>query len=74
MVVCICRDCHNEIHFGKRSKELMLMLRKEYQKRFMYLYPKEDFIKVFGRNYLDEPAVGEEKTLDLSKRYDDFEP
>lgn len=26
------------------------------QKAFMLHYPDKDFIKIFGRNYLDEPS------------------
>ena len=56
MVVYICRDCHNEIHFGKNSKVLMQKLRAEFQKRFIKENPNLDFVKIFGRNYLTEPV------------------
>lgn len=54
LVVYLCRKCHNEVHFGKRSKELMEKLKKEAQMRFQIEHPDLDFRKIFHRNYLDE--------------------
>lgn len=54
LVVHLCRNCHNEVHFGKRSKELMEKLKKEAQMRFQIEHPDLDFRKIFHRNYLDE--------------------
>ena len=54
LVVHLCRNCHNEVHFGKRSKELMEKLKKEAQMRFQIEHPDLDFFKIFHRNYLDE--------------------
>jgi hypothetical protein len=54
LVVHLCRKCHNEVHFGKRSKELMEKLKKEAQLRFQIEHPDLDFLKIFHRNYLDD--------------------
>jgi hypothetical protein len=54
LVVHLCRKCHNEVHFGKRSKELMEKLKKEAQLRFQAEHPDLDFREIFHRNYLDE--------------------
>lgn len=53
LVVGLCPDHHRGnkgIHGGNR--ELDLMLKTIAQKRFMQVYPDEDFLAVFGRNYL----------------------
>lgn len=67
LVVNLCRACHNEVHFGKRSRELSDMLRKEAQRRFRRNYPELDFKEVFGINYLDEDDEDDEddETLNL---------
>lgn len=54
LVVWLCRKCHNEVHFGPRSRELSDMLRKEAQLKFEREHPDLDFLKVFRINYLDE--------------------
>ena len=66
LVVWLCRKCHDEVHFGKRSRELMDKLRKEAQFRFMREHPDLDFLETFGVNYLDE-GEEEEGGLDLEK-------
>ena len=50
-VIPFCRACHNEWDINKKMSKTIKM---ECQKRFMDYYNKnvEDFIKIFGRNYL----------------------
>lgn len=47
--------CHNH-HQGKisphQNREFDLLLKRMAQKAFNTHYPDEDFLKVFGRNYL----------------------
>lgn len=55
LVVKLCRSCHNEppegVHFNIAN---MLFLRRQVQKIAMehYGWSTEDFIRIFGRNYL----------------------
>ena len=44
------------------NKENMLMLKKEGQKAFMTAYPDKDFRKIFGKNYIDESDMIENRT------------
>lgn len=46
----ICRECHTRLH---RSKDLMDWSKKLGQRMFEKDHTREEFIKVFGRNYLD---------------------
>lgn len=65
LVVWLCRECHDEVHFGKRSRELSDRLRKEAQLEFMRKYPDLDFFSVFRINYLDEGEKPEPDGIDL---------
>ena len=53
--VHLCHDCHNEppygVHFNRRSEK---WLKAEGQKEAMryYGWSVEEFIEIFGRNYL----------------------
>lgn len=55
LVVDLCHFCHNEppngVHF---NAERMAELRREFQKKAMAEngWTTEDFIRIFGRNYL----------------------
>lgn len=53
LVVPLCHACHNEppngVHF---NREVMDWLRAEGQKRFETINSHEDFMRIFGRNYL----------------------
>ena len=52
LVVGLCYDHHRGnqgVHF---NRELDLKLKKYAQERFMEAYPQDDFLAVFGRNYL----------------------
>ena len=57
LVVWLCRECHNQVHFGKRSKELMEKLRKEGQAKFESENPSLDFQTIFHCNYLDSKTL-----------------
>ena len=62
MVVPLCHFCHNEppngVHFNRKNMD---KLRAIGQKRFQEVYPELNFVKIFGRNYIDEEEK-EEKT------------
>ncbi len=49
IVIPLCVFHHQEIH---KNKELQGFYHKLGQKKFMEYYPKEDFIKIFKKNYL----------------------
>lgn len=53
--VWLCGKHHNlsneGVHF---NRELDLRLKQLAQKRFKEEYPNEDFLKIFGRNYVTE--------------------
>lgn len=54
LVVDLCHYCHNEkggVHFNRELRE---RLQAQYQQAAMdrYGWSVEDFIKIFGRNYL----------------------
>ena len=52
--VCLCSRHHNGSNEGVHfNKTLDLKLKKHMQKRFQEVYPELDFLKIFGRNYLD---------------------
>ena len=57
LVVWLCRECHNQVHFGKRSKELMEKLRKEGQAKFESENHSLDFQEIFHCNYLDSKTL-----------------
>ncbi len=54
--IMLCHYCHNEppdgVHFNKENR---LQLQAETQKRLMIEngWTVEDFIKIFGKNYID---------------------
>lgn len=53
-VVFLCHDCHNEPPNGvHHNKENRLKLRKQAQREYERTRSREDFIRDFGRNYLD---------------------
>ena len=65
LYVYLCRSCHNKVHFGSDSRELMDRLRKYAQRLFITNYPNLDFFQEFKINYLDEDEKIE--GLDLEK-------
>lgn len=53
LVVYLCHYCHNEPPNGvHHNRARMDYLRQVGQRAFMQHYPNEDFLKIFGRNYL----------------------
>lgn len=48
--VWLRHDIHMELH--DRNKELDRMLQKECQQRFEEIYSHQEFIDIFGKNYL----------------------
>lgn len=51
MVVPLCRDCHQGPHGVHSDITKMNWLRAKAQERFEEVYPDEDFLKVFKRNW-----------------------
>lgn len=49
LVVPLCRDCHNELH---HNKVMMAWSRAEGQRRFEAEHGREEFMRIFGKNYL----------------------
>lgn len=53
LLVYLRHDLHNEppdgVHHNKKAN---LKLKQAAQRAFMANYPNEDFLKIFGRNYL----------------------
>ena len=53
MVVALCSFHHNSSNHGVHyNKELNRRIKQEAQRVFQKTYPDEDFIKIFGKNYL----------------------
>lgn len=53
-VVYLCHECHNEPPDGvHHNKENRLKLRRQAQREYERTRSREDFIRDFGRNYLD---------------------
>lgn len=54
LVVYLCHHCHNEppngVHHNRKNMD---WLKQQGQKTFNQVYKDLDFIKIFGRNYLD---------------------
>ena len=51
--VYLCHEHHNEPPFGVHfNKENMDMVRRIAQRKFEETHTREEFIKIFGRNYL----------------------
>lgn len=49
LVVPLCIKCHEDVH---KRKDVAIALKQVGQKFFEVHYPNEDFVDVFGRNYL----------------------
>lgn len=51
--VQLCHRCHNEPpHGAHHNKETMQYLHEVGQRAFERHYPEEDFMQIFGKNYL----------------------
>ena len=54
LCVCLCAKHHNMSNEGVHfNKVLDNQLKQQGQKAFMKKYPNKDFVKIFGRNYLE---------------------
>lgn len=49
LVIQLCRACHEEMH---RNKVMMAWSKAEGQRRFEAEHGHEEYMKIFGRNYL----------------------
>lgn len=49
LVIQLCRTCHEEMH---RNKVMMAWSKAEGQRRFEAEHGHEEYMKIFGRNYL----------------------
>lgn len=59
LVIPICRKCHEKV---TNDKTLQEKLHKVGQKAFKNYYKTENFIQVFGKNYLQKYQVASSKT------------
>lgn len=50
--VWLCRDCHTGTNGVHRNREKDLKVIRYAQEKFEEQYGREEFIKVFGKNYL----------------------
>lgn len=60
----VCAKCHNDIHNGKRSRQLMKDLHELGQTKWEAYWgpqfelrgqdPRVEFLKIFGKNWLDD--------------------
>lgn len=46
----LCRGCHTEVHQG--DGELDSTLKRKAQEAFEQIYTRDNFMRIFGRNYL----------------------
>ncbi len=54
LMVRLCHNCHNEPPHGvHHNAELMRSLRRHGQMVFEELHSREEFMNVFGRNYIE---------------------
>lgn len=49
-LIPLCRECHYEVHHGT-GIDLDHILKAQAQEDFELLYPDEDWLEIFGRNY-----------------------
>ncbi len=49
LVIPLCRACHGELH---KNSSMMAWSRAEGQRRFEKNHSHEEFMKIFGKNYL----------------------
>lgn len=52
-VVHLCADCHNALH-GKNGHRMDEYLMQTCQEEFEKTHTREEFMKLIGRNYLDD--------------------
>ena len=54
MVAYICTSCHRGPNGVHNCRETDLKLKREYQQLFEQKHTREEFMALFGRNYLTE--------------------
>lgn len=53
MVIALCPWHHNTSNYSFHyNKDMQLRIKQEAQRKFQEVYPDEDFIEIFGKNYL----------------------
>ena len=52
MVIGLCYNHHRGNKGVHHNRELDLRLKRMAQERFIQVYPEQDFLAIFGRNYL----------------------
>ena len=57
----VCPRCHEEIHLNPDGA---YFLKKTGQRAFEIWKPRGEFVKIFGRNYLEEEKAEEEEKED----------
>ena len=50
LTIRLCPECHRRLH--DQDEQMAMRYRKMAQAAFEYRYSHEDFMKIFGRNYL----------------------
>ena len=50
--VALCPECHNNLHFRNAEVKKWLRVRGQLQAMFTYLWNKDDFRELFGKNYI----------------------
>ena len=53
MVAILCHRCHRGTHGVHLNHELDLELKQEFQRRFEQTHSREEFMAIFGRNWLE---------------------
>lgn len=62
LTVHLCKECHTDNKRGVHGdKDIMEMLHKVGQAAFERSHSREEFVAIFGKNYLDEPKEPKEK-------------
>lgn len=50
LTIRLCPECHRRLH--DKDEQMAMRYRKMAQAAFEYKYSHEDFMRIFGRNYL----------------------
>lgn len=53
LTIRVCQHCHREIHEGRDCKQIQAMLHEYGQRVYMQTHSLEDWMKRYGRNYLE---------------------
>ena len=67
LYVFLCQHCHDELHFGKKSRNMTDKLKSVAQEAFERFYPRELFLKEFHANFIiNSPSIDIEPVGDLA--------